>query len=159
MKRIGGFLRFLLYSALLFLTGALWTAKKASPIIVRKQKDIEKFRKLFSVMDVWVRKKQQRKSMGDFLKRNNYHSVAIYGLSNIGRLLEEELKEYAEIRYGIDRRDVSAEFPVYKPEDPLPEVDMVVVTAAYEFEEIEDLLKRKLSCPIYSIEDMVYFMD
>ena len=159
MKGVGKFLMFLLYSALLFLTGVLWTAKKASPIIIRKQKDVEKFRKLFSVMDVWVRKKQQSKSMKAFLKRNNYRSVAIYGFSNIGRLLEEELKEHMEIHYGIDRREIFAGFPVYKPEDPLPKVDVVIVTAAYEFEEIEGMLKKKLGCPIYSIEDIVYFMD
>lgn len=159
MKRIGRSLTFLLYSALLFLIGVLWTVKKTSSIIVRKQNNSEKLQKLFSVLDVWVKKKQQGKSMVAFLKRKDYHSVAIYGLGNIGKLLVEELREYVEIRYGIDRREVTAEFPVYKPEALLPEVDMVIVTAAYEFEKIEEMLKKKLSCPIYSIEDIVYFMD
>lgn len=159
MKKRGRFLGFILYSMLLFLTGLLCTAKKAGSVILEKQHNVEKFQKLFSVLEIWVEKKQQGKNIEDFLKRNEYYSVAVYGLGNVGKLLEEELKDYAELRYGIDRRTVSTEFPVYRPEDDLPEVDVVIVTPAYEFEEIEEALKKKLSCPVYSIEDIVYFMD
>ena len=159
MKRIGMCLIFMLYSLFFFFIGTLFIAKRASSVIIEKQRNVEKFQKLFSVLDLWLRKRQQGRSMENFLKRNAYHSIAIYGLGNIGKLLEEELKNYAEIQYGIDRRDVSAGFPVYKPEDNLPQADAVIVTPAYEFEEIEEMLKKKLDCPIYSIEDIVYFMD
>lgn len=158
MKKKRIFLNFILYLAF-FLTGIFCTAKKASSIIIKKQQNVEKFQKMFSVLDIWVKKKQQGKKLSKFLKRNSYHSIAVYGWGNIGRLLESELKGYAEIQYGIDRKDVSAEFPVYKPEEDLPKVDVVIVTPVYEFEEIEEELKRKLDCPIYSIEDIVYFME
>lgn len=159
MKKRGGFLAFILYSTLLFSAGLLCTAKKASSVILEKQHNVEKFQKLFLALDAWVKKKQQGKNLEAFLRRNDYHSVAVYGLGNVGKLLEEELKDYAEFRYGIDRRTVSAEFPVYKPEDNLPEVDMVIVTPVYEFEEIEATLKKKLNCPVYSVEDIIYFME
>lgn len=159
MKRIGIFLKWILCFIVFFLMGALCTAKKASVIIMEKQKNLEKHIKLFLTLDAWIRKKQQGKSIVTFLKKNTYHSVAIYGLSNIGKLLEEELKGHVEISYGIDRKEISAEFPVYRPEDNLPETDVVIVTPAYEFEEIEEALKQKLKCPIYSIEDIIYFMD
>ncbi len=159
MKRIGKYLCFSLYSVVLFSVGIFWMAKKAGSVMIEKQMNVEKFHKLFLVLDAWIKKKQQGKSMADFLKRNAYHSVAIYGLSNVGRLLEEDLKDLAEIRYGIDRREISAGFPVFRPEEDLPKVDAVIVTAAYEFDEIEEMLKKKLSCPIYSIEDIIYFMN
>lgn len=159
MKRIGKFLCFSLYSVVLFFVGIFWMAKKAGSVMIEKQMNVEKFHKLFLVLDAWIKKKQQGKSMADFLKRNAYHSVAIYGLSNVGRLLEEDLKDLVEIRYGIDRREISAGFPVFRPEEDLPKVDAVIVTAAYEFDEIEEMLKKKLSCPIYSIEDIIYFMN
>lgn len=150
---------FILYSTVLFFVGALCTAKKAGIIISEKQKNLEKHVKLFLTLDAWIKKKQQGKNMAGFLKNNSYHLVAVYGLGNIGELLVEELKDYIEIYYGIDRREISAIFPVYKPEDSLPEADVVIVTAVYEFEEIEDMLKKKLNCPIYSIEDIIYFME
>lgn len=159
MKKIGKFFGFILCSILLFSVGILCTAKKASSIIIEKQKNIEKSQKMFSVLDVWLEKKMQGKSIANFIKKNNYHMVAIYGLGNIGRLLEIELRNYVEISYGIDRREIFAEFPVYKPEQDLPETDIVIVTAVYEFEEIEEMLRKKLNCTIYSIEDIVYFMD
>lgn len=158
MKRIGIFLKFFLCSVFAFLIGALCMVKKAGSVIGEKERNSEKFRKLFLVSCVWIRQKQQGKSMEVFLNRNAYHSVAIYGMGNIGRLLEKELEGCAEIRYGIDRNEISVQFPMYKPEDHLPEVDMVIVTPAYEFEEIEEMLKKKLNCPIYSIEDVIYFM-
>lgn len=159
VKKSGKFLVFVLSAILSFFMGMICIAKKASLVILEKQKNLEKHQKLFSVLDDWIKKKQQGKSMSTFLKENAYHSVAVYGLGNIGKLLVGELKGEIEICYGIDRREIPAEFPVYKPEDELPEADMVIVTAAYEFEEIEEVLKKKLSCPIYSIEDIVYFMD
>lgn len=159
MKTIRRFIYFVLYSVLPFLIGMIFIAKKASSVILEKQKNLEKHQRLFSVLDAWIKKKQQGKSMIAFLEKNNYHSVAVYGLGNVGKLLVEELKGHVKICYGIDRRDLLEEFPVYKPEDKLPEADMVIVTAAYEFEEIEETLKKKLSCPIYSIEDIIYFMD
>lgn len=160
MKRLRIFLNFALYLVLLFfITALLYTVRKASSIIIEKQKNVEKFQKLFSILDIWIKKKQQGKSIEAFLKRNNYQAIAVYGLGEIGKLLEEELKDYTKISYGIDRREVSAEFPVYKPEDDLPEVDAVIVTPAYDFEEIEEMLNKKLNCSIYSIEDIIYFMD
>ena len=150
---------FILYSAVLFGAGILCTGKKAGSVIIKKQQNLEKNQKFYGIVDAWLKKKQQGKNMVDFLKKNAFHSVAIYGLANIGRLLEEELKGHIGISYGIDRREISAEFPVYKPEDDLPETDAVIVTAVFEFEEIEDILKKKLNCPIYSIEDILYFMD
>lgn len=159
MKTIRKFFCFILYSVLPVLISIIFMAKKAGSIILEKQKNLEKHQKLFSVLDAWIKKKQQGKSMIPFLEKNNYHSVAIYGLGNIGKLLIGELKGHIKICYGIDKRDLSEEFPVYKPEDKLPEADMVIVTAAYEFEEIEEALKKKLSCPVYSIEDIIYFMD
>lgn len=159
MKKAAAFLFFILYSAVVFLFGIFCTAKKAGPVIIERQKNLEKHQKLFSVLETWLKKKQQGKSMTVFLERNNYHSIAVYGLGNIGKLLENELKGGIKICYGIDRREITADFPVYKPDDDLPVVDMVIVTAAYEFEEIEEALKKKLNCPIYSIEDITYFMD
>lgn len=158
IKKLSGFI-IIIYFAILFLAGVFYVVKKSGYIIEEKQKSLEKSQRLYSVLENWIRRKQQGKSMTVFLKENTYHYIAIYGLGSIGRLLEDELRGIAEISYGIDRRDISAEYPIYRIEDVLPEVDMVIVTAVCDFEEIESMLKKKLHCPIYSIEDIIYFMS
>ena len=40
--------------------------------------------------------------------------------------------------------------------DDLPEVDAIVVTAVFFFDEIAEELADKVNCPIISLEDMVY---
>lgn len=159
VKKKVGFLIFILYSTSLLFIGILYTIKKVGLVIIEKQQSIEKNQKLFSIIASWINKKQQGKSMEVFLEKNAYHSIAIYGLGTLGKLLEMELNGYIEISYAIDQREISAAYPVYKPEDMLPEVDAVIVTAVYEFEKIEEILKKKLECPIYSIEDIICFME
>ncbi len=42
------------------------------------------------------------------------------------------------------------------PEDELPDVDAVIVTAITFFDEIEEKLTEKISCPVLSLEDILY---
>lgn len=150
----------MLYSLFAFTAGALFVAKKAVPYITEKQKALERFNKLFSLMDEWMAKKQQGKSIARFLESRGYHSVAIYGMSNLGeRLLKDLEEDNLNVSYGIDRREISAEISMYKLEDDLPDVDAIIVTAMVAFDGIEEKLRKKMTCPIYSIEDVVYFME
>jgi len=43
----------------------------------------------------------------------------------------------------------------YLPTDELPDVDVIVVTADYYFEEIKDKLSKKVDCPIISIGEIL----
>lgn len=158
-KIISAFIK-IIYSLLVFTAGALFVAKKAVPYITAKQKAMERFSRMFSLMDEWMAKKQQGKSIARFLEGRGYHSIAIYGMSNLGeRLLKDLEEDNLNVSYGIDRREISAATPMYKLEDDLPEVDAVIVTAMVAFDGIEEKLKKKMDCPIYSIEDAVYFME
>lgn len=160
MKKIISAVIKIIYSLIVFAAGALFVAKKAVPYITSKQKALERFSRLFSLMDDWMAKKQQGKSIARFLESKGYHSAAIYGMSNLGERLSKDLEEDEfHVSYGIDRREVSAAMPMYKLEDDLPEVDAVIVTAMVAFDGIEEKLKKKMTCPIYSIEDVVYFME
>lgn len=150
----------MVYSLLAFTAGALFVAQKAVPYITEKQKALERFSKLFSLMDEWMAKKQQGKSIAEFLKNKGYQEVAIYGMSNLGERLAKDLEEEdMKVSYGIDRRDLLSAIPMHKLEDDLPKVDAVIVTAMVAFDGIEEKLKKKMTCPIYSIEDVVYFME
>lgn len=107
----------------------------------------------------WLQRRQRGESLVDYFERNGYKKIAIYGMHYLGQSLLSELEnsivevvcaidKYAELRY--------TDIPLYAPDKDIPEVDAVIVTAFFFFEEIEKMLKVKVSCPIVSIEDIIY---
>lgn len=114
---------------------------------------------LLVLMNDWMKTKQEGKSIDLYFEKNNYKSVAIYGLSYVGERLLDELKDSnIEVKYAIDRNAESmySEVDVYLPGDTLPEVDVIVVTAISFFDSIYDILVDKVKCPIVSMEDVLY---
>lgn len=86
-------------------------------------------------------------------------SIAVYGMAELGRYLISELRTSAiNIRYGIDRRAeiLKAEVPILTIEDELPEVDVVVVTAVFYYDQIAEGLLNRIECPVVSLEDILY---
>ena len=114
---------------------------------------------LFMMMNQWVRVKQEGKSVADYLKRNNFTTVAVYGMSYVGeRFIKEVKNSKIQVAYGIDRNagGIYADIEVVTPDDHLKEVDAVIVTSIFFMNEIERALSAKLSCPILSLEDILY---
>lgn len=71
----------------------------------------------------------------------------------------EELKDSdIEVAYGIDRNAyrIYADVDIISVDDNLEDVDAIVVTAITFFDEIEDNLSQKISCPIISLDDILY---
>ncbi|MBD5471142.1 MAG: hypothetical protein HDR19_08540 [Lachnospiraceae bacterium] len=114
---------------------------------------------LFVMMNQWVRVKQEGKTLSSYFEKNGYKRIAIYGMSYAGETLVEELKGTGvEVAYGIDMRADSLylDVDIVSVNDILDEVDAIVVTAVTFFDEIEEKLAEKVSCPIVSLEDILY---
>ncbi len=93
-----------------------------------------------------------------YLKRNTYKKAAIYGMDHLGQCVMHRLREPdtgLELLIGIDADKVSSEIEIYRPDDSMPEVDVVIVAAISEYEDIKDKLEKKFSCPIVSLEEIV----
>ena len=93
------------------------------------------------------------------LNANNYRKIAIYGMSHVGQALVNELKGTDIITaYGIDKNADSCyvDLDIFTINDVLKPVDAVVVTAVTFFDEIEKQIAQKLSCPIISLEAILY---
>ena len=60
--------------------------------------------------------------------------------------------------YAIDKNSdkIFASIDVLSPDDSLPEVDAVIVTPIFFFDEIEEVLVTKTEADILSIEDILY---
>lgn len=114
---------------------------------------------LMQLLNQWLITKQEGKSILTYFHENGYKRIAIYGMSYVGERLYDELKNTdVEIAYAIDRNAdrIYADIDILTMDDDLNEVDAVIVTPITFFDELEEQLIEKLSCPIISIEDILY---
>lgn len=128
-------------------------------VIEQNNKNADKLAKYYHLFNVWLSIKQNNQTLYSYFEKNGYHTVAIYGMKEFGERLLDELKNTdIEVKCIIDKAQVKVDedIPIYKPEEKLPEVDVIVVTASYYFSEISKNLRDKVKCDIVSIDDLVY---
>ena len=114
---------------------------------------------LYMLMNDWVRVRQQGKRLADYFRAHDYHQVTIYGMNYVGETLISELNgSDIQVVCGIDRNaaNISAAIPVVTPSEYHESSDVVVVTPVTFFDDIYDDLVQKVSCPIVSMEDVLY---
>lgn len=132
----------------------------ANKQVVKKGKKADKFKGYYNMLNQWLALKQEGKSLEQYFAENGYKTVAIYGMGEMGSRLYDELKDSdkVEVKYSIDKNAASAysELEVKEVTDELEQVDVVVVTATFAFEEILEDIEDKFNCPIVSLEDVVY---
>lgn len=118
------------------------------------QKQVQKFFLYYQILVMWLEMKQKGKSGITYLQRKGIKRMAIYGMGELGERFYEEVKNTdIEVAYVIDNNplQVVGKFMVLSPEQDLPEVDAIVVTADYYYSEIVNQLDTKVNCPIYSL--------
>lgn len=147
-------------SLLVVMVMGLCVMKKTLVKQLKQERELsDKHLALFLMMDQWVCIKQENKNLSEYLKKKNYNTIAIYGMSYAGKRLLEELRESnIYVKYGIDRNadNMYLDIDVVSPEAFLEKVDAVIVTSIFFISEIEKQLADKLSCPILSLEDILY---
>lgn len=114
---------------------------------------------MFLMMNQWVKVKQEGKNLAGYFEGNGYKKIAIYGMSFAGETLLDELNGTGiEVAYGIDRNadSIFLDVDVVKMDGELKEVDAIVVTTITIFDEIEKELHKRISCPVTSLEDVLY---
>lgn len=112
----------------------------------------------YKLMHKWMKLREENKSVSDYMERHGFHTVAIYGLGDIGKHLAWELRNASTaVAYAIDRGGayLTMDIDVYAPESKLPPVDAVLVTPVMEYEDICSTLKEKVSCPVLSILEVI----
>lgn len=117
-----------------------------------------KMLKYYVTLNNWIGKKQKNINLSSYFEKMGYNSVAIYGMKEVGERIYEELKDTkTEVKYAIDQNaeSIYADIDVYSPDDDLPEVDVIVVTATYYYNSILNKIKDKIACPIISLDDVI----
>lgn len=132
--------------------------KKNKQEMKHQQEFSKKIVSYYALLNQWLKIKQQGKSLTEYFHKNDIQSIAIYGYKELGERLYDELKGAdIEIKYIIDKNIdyIRAEIDVYSPDESLPQVDAIVVTATYYYDEIEDELNDMGDFLIISLEDVV----
>ncbi len=125
-----------------------------------KKKDAEqkRFQMYCEEMCKWMELTQSGHFLDAYLKDNGYRSVAIYGVGKTGRLLLKELTDRGVgVLYIIDKLAEQRDFDVavFRMEDDLPEVDAIIVTPTYAFDDIWDALSKKTTNQIISLHEII----
>ena len=118
----------------------------------------------WNILNQWLILKQEGNSLEKYFIENKYKTVSIYGMGEIGNRLYEELKDSSkiEVKYGIDNNalDTYSELEVLSLEEytdlAADDIDVIVVTATFAFDDIKKSLSELLDCNIISSEDVVY---
>lgn len=124
-----------------------------------RQLQIEKQYDFYHLLIAWIAIYQQNRFLSEYFKEKNYKKIAIYGMKEIGiRLLEELKGTEIEVVYAIDKdaAHIYLDVEVYEPDDSLPETDVIVVTAISYYTEIRENMKKRVSCPIINLEDIIF---
>lgn len=141
------------------IVGMMGTAKICIKNTGKVQNMSDKYMELFLLMNQWVKVKQERKSIADYLISNGYNTVSIYGMSYAGETLFDELRETnVKVIYSIDQNadNICSEVKILSLNDELPAVDAIIVTPVFYFNSIKENLQKKSSADILSLEDILY---
>ena len=142
-----------------FIGGAVLMGRMASKNLNELKKMSDKFFSNMILFNQWMMAKQSGKNIADYLEKNNYKKIIIYGMSYIGERLVDELNNTEiEIVAGIDRnaKGIFANMPMLLPDEDMPEADCMIVTPVFFFDEIKEKMVSKFSNPIISFEDIFY---
>lgn len=163
MRKISSFIK---------ISGAIITGAIVSAAVVLKIKNkiinqeinkTNKFRGYYDLTNKWISIKNEGKSLSQYFEDQNYKKICIYGMGELGSRLLEELKESEiEVAFAIDKNtgSTNAEIEIYDIEEIsdelMKDIDVIVVSAIFAFDEIEELLREKVSCLVISLEDVVF---
>lgn len=113
----------------------------------------------YHILIRWLQLKQEEKRMAKYFEQNEYRTVAVYGMKEIGVLLCNELRqEGIDVRYAIDKNadEIEADIEIVKPTSEMPEVDVIIVTATHYFDSIYIELQKLTAAEIVSITDILW---
>lgn len=140
--------------------GAAGTNYLNQKTIAQKTEKVDKFKGYYNMLNQWLMLKQEGRSLEKYFVDNGYKTVAIYGMGEMGNRLYDELKDSTEVtmKYAVDQNAAStySEMDVIDKDEDYEEVDVMVVTATFAFDEIAEELSEKVDFPIVSLEDVVF---
>lgn len=122
---------------------------------------LDKMTSFYFLLIKWLSLSQKGDKLARYFVGQGYRTVAIYGMKELGVSLFEELRDSGiDVVYGIDKDadNIYVPLDIYKPEEPLKMVDVVVVTAVTYFDDIKKQLEKHINCPIVSLKEVIDYV-
>jgi lactate dehydrogenase-like 2-hydroxyacid dehydrogenase len=134
--------------------------KKMDGYITKEAENCGKYKKYFRILDKWLEINESGRSLEEYFTENGFKNIAVYGMGKIGVHLTKGLQGCSKVKitYGIDKSVKNLMLggcPIYTLDDHLADVDAVIVTAVFAYDEVKGELEKKLNCPIVSLEDVM----
>jgi hypothetical protein len=133
--------------------------KKASEAHAYK---LKKYQSYYILFGSWMVLRNKGRRLAEYFENHNMRNIAICGLGRLGLCLYEELKgSNINVKYAIDTKAESFSYlnlKVIAPENHLETVDVIVVSKFIEYEKTVEELRKKTSCQIVSLEDVIFSM-
>ena len=147
-------------SAIAFVSGIYFVEKYTERKIDSLQNRVNVLSDHFQLLNHWLELKNEGKNIASYFEGMSYSHIAIYGMAELANRLVEELEDsQITVDYGVDR-DVSCTISrideIFFPDDDLPETDVIVVTPYASFDDIREMLKARVNCPIISLEEVIW---
>lgn len=123
--------------------------------------ETDKFRQYYDICNRWIKLINDGYSIEKYFYEKGYNTIAVYGMGELGnRLLESLNNTTIKVAYGInkDMWDAFAEIDILgiDEEESFEGIDCIVVTPVNIFKEIKEILSKKCSCDIISLEDVIF---
>ena len=122
-------------------------------------KKVNKFKCYYNTLNEWMIQKNNNMKLEEYFIRMGYQTIAIYGWGELGKRLYEDIKHSSiNVKYVIDRAIgvINSEPIILDSTMDLTEVDAIIVSAIYEFDEIAIELKDNTKSPIISLEVIIF---
>ena len=135
--------------------------KGGNSLIEQGFRQTEKYRIFYELIYEWMNGNMTGRCISNWIVKNGYRSVAIYGMGPLGQMLYQDLCRCKDlqIKYGLDRRsDVeSKELEIYDMDNCPEPVELIIVTAVVDFETIRSEISKKLdfSCRLISLMQLI----
>lgn len=129
--------------------------------MTKDQIRIEALRMQVRILHRWLYLEQNKSTVAGYLLKNNYSTIAIYGVGMIGRHLFEDLRKYPiNIACLIDKRAdgifLNSDVDIITPDAPIPDVDLVIVTVTgFALIEVQQMLKAKTEAEVLSLLELL----
>lgn len=149
---------------LLFVSGAFAghyiSERKVHLRITGYRYQSEKYLTWVRMYDLWLMNIQNQKKIDEYLLNKGIYRIAIYGMSYLGTRLFYELKDsLVKVVCGLDKNsDIRVVgLDVKKPDcAETEEIDAVIVTALFTYDEIEKNLKKVGYKKIIAFDELLY---
>lgn len=142
----------------------IWGIRKVRKELAIKNKDVERMSRYYDLVLNWIDGLYGNMNIAEYLKKNGWQKVAIYGNGTMGFLLYEALKKSAvNVEYFIDKNakeitlDIDDIHTVSIEEIGKQKcVDVIIVTPIHVYDAIKtDLWKNNIDIPIISLDTIV----